>query len=52
MQKMQKTAWMSNGLNTVRKFRNVHTIPIMQNKGSNEIIYKRVPSIKQRLYSK
>ena len=41
MNKMEKTAWMSSGLDTVKKFRNVHTIPIMQNKGSiNEIIYK------------
>lgn len=41
MNKMEKTAWMSTGLDTVRKFRNIHTIPIMQNKGSiNEMIYK------------
>lgn len=32
---------MSSGLDTVKKFRNIHTIPIMQNKGSiNEFIYK------------
>ena len=41
MNKMEKTAWMSTGLDTVKKFRNIHTIPIMQNKGSiNEMIYK------------
>ncbi len=41
MNKMEKTTWMSTGLDTVKKFRNIHTIPIMQNKGSiNELIYK------------
>ena len=41
MNKMEKTAWMSTGLDTVRKFRNIHTIPLMQNKGNiNEMIYK------------
>ncbi|WP_220760174.1 LTA synthase family protein [Flavobacterium sp. UMI-01] len=41
MNKMEKTAWMSSGLDTVRQFRNIHKIPIMQNKGSiNEMIYK------------
>jgi phosphoglycerol transferase MdoB-like AlkP superfamily enzyme len=41
MNKMEKTAWMSTGLDTVKKFRNIHKIPIMQNKGSiNEMIYK------------
>lgn len=41
MNKMEKTAWMSTGLDTVKKFRNIHTIPIMQNKGNiNEMIYK------------
>lgn len=41
MNKMEKTTWMSSGLDTVQKFRNIHTIPIMQNKGSiNEYIYK------------
>jgi len=41
MNKMEKTTWMSSGLDTVQKFRNIHTIPIMQNKGSiNEFIYK------------
>jgi phosphoglycerol transferase MdoB-like AlkP superfamily enzyme len=41
MNKMEKTTWMSTGLDTVKKFRNIHKIPIMQNKGSiNELIYK------------
>lgn len=41
MNKMEKTTWMSSGLDTVKKFRNIHQIPIMQNKGSiNEYIYK------------
>lgn len=41
MNKMEKTTWMSSGLDTVQKFRNIHTIPIMQNKGSiNEFVYK------------
>jgi lipoteichoic acid synthase len=41
MNKMEKTAWMSTGLDTVKQFRNIHTIPIMQNKGNiNELIYK------------
>jgi phosphoglycerol transferase MdoB-like AlkP superfamily enzyme/TolA-binding protein len=41
MNKMEKTAWMSTGLDTVKKFRNIHKIPIMQNKGNiNELIYK------------
>lgn len=41
MNKMEKTTWMSSGLDTVQKFRNIHKIPIMQNKGSiNELIYK------------
>ncbi|WP_366182460.1 sulfatase-like hydrolase/transferase [Flavobacterium ovatum] len=41
MNKMEQTAWMSTGLDTVQKFRNIHKIPIMQNKGSiNEMIYK------------
>ncbi|WP_418262716.1 sulfatase-like hydrolase/transferase [Flavobacterium faecale] len=41
MNKMEKTAWMSTGLDTVKQFRNIHKIPIMQNKGSiNELIYK------------
>lgn len=41
MNKLEKTAWMSTGLDTVKRFRNIHTIPIMQNKGViDEIIYK------------
>jgi phosphoglycerol transferase MdoB-like AlkP superfamily enzyme len=41
MTKMEKTAWMSTGLDTVKQFRNIHKIPIMQNKGNiNEMIYK------------
>lgn len=41
MNKMEKTTWMSSGLDTVKNFRNIHQIPIMQNKGSiNEYIYK------------
>lgn len=41
MNKIEKTAWMSSGLDTVKSFRNIHTIPIMQNKGViNELIYK------------
>lgn len=41
MNKPEKTAWMSSGLDTVKRFRNIHTIPIMQNKGViNEFIYK------------
>jgi hypothetical protein len=32
---------MSTGLDTVKQFRNIHKIPIMQNKGNiNEMIYK------------
>nr|WP_288834117.1 sulfatase-like hydrolase/transferase [uncultured Flavobacterium sp.] len=41
MNKIEKTAWMSSGLDTYKGFRNIHTIPIMQNKGViNELIYK------------
>ncbi len=41
MNKLEKTAWMSTGLDTVKSFRNTHSIPIMQNKGViNEFIYK------------
>lgn len=41
MNKIEKTAWMSTGLDTVKRFRNIHTIPIMQNKGEiNELIYE------------
>lgn len=39
--KLQKTAWMSEGLDTVRRFRNIHKIPLMRYKGSvNDYIYK------------
>lgn len=38
---LDKTAWMSNGLDTVKQFRNVHKIPLMRYKGSiNDFIYK------------
>lgn len=41
MNKLEKTAWMSSGLDTVKRFRNIHSIPIMQNKGViDELIYK------------
>jgi phosphoglycerol transferase MdoB-like AlkP superfamily enzyme len=41
MNKPEKTAWMSSGLDTYKGFRNIHTIPIMQNKGViDELIYK------------
>lgn len=39
--KMQKTTWMSQGLDTTRQFRNIHQIPLMRSKGSiNDFIYK------------
>lgn len=39
--KLQKIAWISQGLDTVRQFRNIHTIPLMRYKGSiNDYIYK------------
>ncbi|UQD56432.1 LTA synthase family protein [Flavobacterium sp. K5-23] len=39
--KMEKTTWMSQGLDTVKEFRNIHNIPLMRNKGSiNDFIYK------------
>lgn len=41
MNKMEKTTWMSTGLDTSVKFRNIHKIPIMQNKGNiSEMVYK------------
>ena len=41
MNKIEKTAWMSTGLDTEKRFRNIHSIPIMQNKGViNDLIYK------------
>jgi len=37
----QKTAWLGAGLDTVKKFRNKHKIPLMRYKGSiNDFIYK------------
>jgi lipoteichoic acid synthase len=39
--KIQKTTWIGQGLDTVREFRNIHTIPLMRYKGSiNDYIYK------------
>ncbi len=39
--KLDKIAWMGDGLDTVRKFRNIHKIPLMRYKGSvNDYIYK------------
>jgi lipoteichoic acid synthase len=39
--KMEKTTWMSQGLDTAKVFRNIHSIPLMRNKGSiNDFIYK------------
>lgn len=39
--KLDKTHWIAQGLDTVRKFRNIHTIPLMRYKGSiNDYIYK------------
>lgn len=39
--KMEKTAWMSQGLDTTKQFRNIHQIPLMRYKGSiNDYIYK------------
>ncbi|SEA74688.1 Phosphoglycerol transferase MdoB [Flavobacterium gillisiae] len=41
LNKMEKTTWMSQGLDTVKKFRNIHQIPLMRYKGSiNDYIYK------------
>jgi len=38
---LEKTAWMSEGLDTVRHFRNTKSIPLMRYKGSlNDMIYK------------
>ncbi|MFI1772873.1 sulfatase-like hydrolase/transferase [Thalassobellus citreus] len=38
---LQETAWMSEGLDTAKQFRNVHKIPLMRYKGSiNDYIYK------------
>lgn len=39
--KMGKTTWMSQGLDTTKQFRNIHRIPLMRYKGSiNDYIYK------------
>ena len=39
--KLEKTAWISQGLDTTRTFRNIHRIGLMRSKGSiNDFIYK------------
>jgi len=39
--KLDETAWMSQGLDTARYFRNTHRIPLMRYKGNiNDFIYK------------
>ncbi|MFE3848811.1 sulfatase-like hydrolase/transferase [Flavobacterium sp. LB3P45] len=39
--KLEKTTWVGQGLDTVKEFRNIHTIPLMRYKGSiNDYIYK------------
>jgi phosphoglycerol transferase MdoB-like AlkP superfamily enzyme len=39
--KLAKTAWMGDGLDTAKEFRNIHQIPLMRYKGSiNDYIYK------------
>ncbi|MEM8520820.1 sulfatase-like hydrolase/transferase [Flavobacterium sp. PL12] len=41
LNKLDKTTWIAQGLDTVREFRNIHSIPIMRYKGSiNDYIYK------------
>jgi tetratricopeptide (TPR) repeat protein len=38
--KLEKTAWLSQGLDTTQQFRNIHKIPLMRYKGSiNDYIY-------------
>lgn len=38
---LEKTAWMGNGLDTAKHFRNIHKIPLMRYKGAlNDYIYK------------
>lgn len=38
---LTKTAWMGDGLDTAKEFRNIHKIPLMRYKGSiNDYIYK------------
>ena len=39
--KLEKTAWISEGLDTAQQFRNIHKIPLMRYKGSiNDYMYK------------
>lgn len=39
--KLEKTAWMGDGLDTAKEFRNIHKIPLMRYKGSiSDYIYK------------
>ena len=39
--KLNKTAWMGDGLDTAKEFRNIHQIPLMRYKGSiSDYIYK------------
>ncbi|MEP5339325.1 MAG: LTA synthase family protein [Algibacter sp.] len=39
--KLEETAWMSEGLDTAKQFRNIHKIPLMRYKGSvNDFMYK------------
>ena len=39
--KLKETAWMGQGLDTAKQFRNIHQIPLMRYKGSvNDFIYK------------
>lgn len=39
--KLAKTAWMGDGLDTAKEFRNIHKIPLMRYKGSiNDYIYE------------
>jgi tetratricopeptide (TPR) repeat protein len=38
---LEETAWMSEGLDTAKQFRNIHKIPLMRYKGSvNDFMYK------------
>jgi len=39
--KLKTSSWIGQGLDTVRQFRNIHTIPLMRYKGSvNDYVYK------------
>lgn len=39
--KLEETAWMSEGIDTAKQFRNIHKIPLMRYKGSiNDFMYK------------